>query len=171
MSVKIRQRDRGYRKLVKELAGGEITVGVLGQKAEEPHPDSELTVGQLAAVHELGLGVPERSWLRSWIDGNQRRIEQLSEQVWENISSGRLSRKVALEQMAATLVQEIQENVLQGGITPPLAESTITRKGHDTPLVDTKTLVSAIDYELKLKQIKSVHDRAQREILLRNQRR
>ncbi len=170
MSVKVKDKDRGYRKLMHELAGGEITLGII-DKAELPHPSSDLTIGELAAIHELGIGVPERSWLRSWIDGNRAYIESSSAQAWQQIATGKLSRKDALDRLGRDWANQIQENILQGNIIPPLAASTVASKGHSVPLIDTMTLIEAIDYELKLKNIKSIRDAGVREVVRRNQRR
>ncbi len=153
-----------------ELAGGEITLGII-DKAEFPHPSSDLTIGELAAIHELGIGVPERSWLRSWIDGNLTYIQASSAEAWQKIATGQLSRKDALDRLGRDWANQIQENILQGNIMPPLAASTVAKKGHATPLIDTMTLIEAIDYELKLKNIKSIRDSGVREVVRRNQRR
>ncbi len=164
MSLKVKDRDRGYRKLIKDLAGVELTIGVQGEDAEKPHPSSELTVGELAAIHELGLGVPERSWLRSWVDKNQALMEADLAIAWRRIAGGESRRKV-MNEVGAKWVLDIQEGIISGEITPALAPSTIAQKGFDTPLVDTMTFVTSISHSLKLLAIKSIKSRAVREVL------
>jgi len=170
MSVKIKERDHGFKALLKELAGGEVTIGVQGAEALKPHGDSGLTVGNIAVIHELGLGVPQRSWLRAWMDANHDFIEKTSAEAWGAITNRTLSRKVALERMGQQWVSHLQDWMLSGGVEPPLAESTIARKGNDIPLIDTMELVTAITAKVKLQQLKSIKDPAVRAVVRANKR-
>ncbi len=169
MSLKIRDKDRGYRKLIRDLAGVELTIGVQGDEAQKPHPSSELTVGEIAAIHELGLGVPERSWLRSWVDQNGPTMEADLAVAWQRIAGGESRRKV-MDSVGDKWVRDIQERILAGEITPALAPSTVAEKGHSVPLVDTMTFITSITHSLKLLAIKSVKDRSVREVLRRSGR-
>ncbi len=74
VTTKVTDRDAGFRKMVGQLGEmGNVTIGVQGKEALEPHPSGDLTVGEVAAIHELGLGVPRRSWLISWFDKFEKR--------------------------------------------------------------------------------------------------
>lgn len=129
-------------------------IGVLPEDAAKPHqnPDGShgpLTVGEVAEIHELGLGVPERSFIRAWFDENQQRIKKDLRNAARALARRRnkLSYRQLLEKLAAKYVIEIQENMLS--IPPPLARSTIDSKGHSMTLFHTGHLQKSISYEIE----------------------
>jgi hypothetical protein len=143
-------KDYGYREtlaLFRKL-GIELDVGVFGPKAEERHKDSDATVGEIAVYHEFGLGVPERSFIRAWFEQNSRT-------VIDDMRAGLirvLKRELTPEQLADLLGQKYVGQIqarMAAGIPPPLAESTIARKGSSIPLIDTGQLRSAVTYEVR----------------------
>ncbi|MEY4507947.1 MAG: hypothetical protein RLZZ450_69 [Pseudomonadota bacterium] len=158
VKTKVKEKGPGFAKLISELAGGTITIGVQGEEATMQHPNTDLSVGELAAVHELGLGVKERSWLRSWFDQNQARIQAETRAALAQVAVRRVSRKQALEELGYRWTDEIRENIQMGRITPPLAQATIDAKGHDIPLLESGVLMNSITFRLFLSQIKSVAD-------------
>ena len=159
----VTDKDHGYKKLAAELGGaGTLTLGVQGKEATQKHPESDLTIGQVAAIHELGIGVPERSWLRSWMDANEQRMKQETASAYAAFIAGRVSRKKALEGLGFKWVRELRENIELGRITPPLAASTIARKGHAIPLLATGSVKNAITFKLFLPQARNIKDPAER---------
>lgn len=128
-----------------------ILVGVQGKGAEETHngenPDQE-TVGEIAGRHELGIGVPERSWLRAWVDENNPMIQDDLRAAMRAVLLGRLTREQAVEILGVKYVGLIQTRIANG-ILPPNAPSTIARKESSTPLIDTGQMRSAITYVLE----------------------
>lgn len=162
---KVVEKGPGFEKLIAELAGGALFVGVQGDEAKMTHPNSDLSVGELAAVHELGLGVPERSWLRAWFDENNERIQAQTREALGRVARREVSRKRALEELGYGWVDEIRENIASGRIKPALSEETKRRKGHDIPLLESGTMMNAITFRLFLKQIKGIADPALRAAL------
>lgn len=133
--------------------GLELDVGVLGPAAEAPHRDPDgqagpLTVAEVAAFHELGLGVPERSFVRAWFEANHQQVLQDLRAGLQQIVLGRLTPEQVTDLIGQKCVAGIRARI-QSGIDPPLAESTIARKGSSTPLIDTGQLWSAISYEVR----------------------
>lgn len=165
-SVTIKDVDKGFKRLAAELGEmGSVTLGVQGKEAEEMHPKAGISVGQLAATHELGLapGVPQRSWLRSWIDANESRMAAETRAKLQDVLAGRTTRKKALADLGYKWTAELRDNIWQGRITPALSALRIQRKGGETrPLLDTYTLMNAISYRVFLKQFKSIRDTVQR---------
>lgn len=152
MSAKITTRDQGYTKTLRLLrqAGLSLTLGVQGPQAAAEHRDpdgasSGLTVGELAAIHELGLGVPERSWLRAWFEENHKRVVEDLRTGLVQVVAGRMTVDQLGEVLGVRYVGDIQARI-SNGIPPPLADSTIARKGSSVPLIDTGQLRSAITY-------------------------
>lgn len=141
----VTDRDRGARATIARLAGARgatIDVGIIGERAAEAYEDG-ITVAQVAEWAEFGLGQPERSWLRAWVDSSDAAIKaQIRAQV-AGFSSGRFTRRQALERLAAWMVGEIRARIARG-IAPPNAQSTIDRKGSSTPLIDKGQFRSSI---------------------------
>lgn len=167
LKTKVTEKGPGFRQMFEDLAGGSITLGSQGPDAEKQHPDYNGTVGELMALHELGLGVPERSWLRSWIDKNQGRVKADMAQAMQEIISGRKSRKAALEEMGYKWTEDMRANIVDGKIRPAIAASTAQAKGHNTPLLDTAEGVNSVTFKLFLKQVKSIADKSVREAVRR----
>lgn len=138
-------RDRGYSRTLAALGPlGSIKLGVQGQKASEQHEGMPITVGAIAEIHELGLGVPERSWLRAWCDAKQDMVLQDSMDALKQVILGKLTRERALAVLCLKWQGDIQQWIAEGNVTPELAQSTIDRKGSSVPLIHTGQLRSAI---------------------------
>lgn len=157
-SVKV--KDHGRNKLMRSVGsegwhGRTIFLGIQGKEAAESKSvkaadgsvsqDDSLTVGAVAAFHELGLGVPERSWLRGWVDENHAMILDDMRRVQRQIILGKLTPDKAAEILGLKWQASIQERITRG-IDPPLEAETIARKGSSTPLIDTGQIRSAITY-------------------------
>ena len=154
----VKEKGPGFKKLYDQLGGiGTITLGVQGKEAKEKHSNSELTVGQIAAIHELGLGVPKRSWLVAWLDKNQTKMLAAARRAMVQVASGKKSRKKALQELGQDWVEQLQENIDFRGVDgPPLSETQKKRKGHGIPLLETGDLRDAITYKLYLPRFKNV---------------
>jgi hypothetical protein len=97
----------------------------------------------VAAAHELGLGVPERSWLRGWADENEDENAALMKRIARGIAKGDIPLEQLAEQTALSMTSGIQERISRG-IPPPLSQTTIDRKGSSVPLIDTGQLRTSI---------------------------
>lgn len=139
MSVRIRDEDRGFRRIVRTMIqadGSEVSVGV-----QEPQAGTDrggITNAGVAAIHEFGApskNIPERSFIRSTVDENRNRYARLFDRVGRDAATGRQALGalfVAGEQVRADIVRKIQS-----GIPPPV-------KRGGTPLIDTGLLLSSI---------------------------
>lgn len=121
-------------------------VGIQGRKAEEKKANG-LTVAALGAIHEFGLGVTERSWLRGWFDENQVEIAEDLRKAGRGILLGRFTRERILDVLGLKYVGQIQARIARN-IPPPLAAATIRKKGSSVALIDTNQLRSAITHML-----------------------
>lgn len=138
-------RDRGARALVQRLTGARgatIDVGILGERAAEAY-EAGITVAQVAEWAELGIGQPMRSWLRGWIDSNDREIRDRIRAEARAVAAGTRPRRQAMERLAAWMVGGIRARIAEG-IAPPNAPATVERKGSSTPLIDTGQLRSSV---------------------------
>lgn len=119
-----------------------VDVGVIGENAAEVKPEG-VTVGLVAAWAELGLGQPQRSWLRGYINENEKEIEALITQENVKVLQTDQTKSQALHRIGIWLVGQIQTRISEG-IPPENAQSTIDRKGSSTPLIDTGQLRSSM---------------------------
>ena len=152
----IRDTDKGYAATMRRMGNlaksrRVLMVGVMGQEASAVHDGEEkssVTVGEIAAWAELGIGQPERSWLRAWFDLHETEIKADLRQVAQGIIEGRYTEETGLELLGQKYVGQIQARIA-AGIDPPNAESTVARKKSSTPLIDTGQLRSAVTYLLR----------------------
>lgn len=148
---RVRVIDRGATQAVRRLGSAHgpptLAVGIQGKKAQEKKPGG-LTIAELGAIHEFGLGVPERSWLRAWYDENQAEIADDLRKAGRGILLGRFTRERILEILGLKYVGQIQARIARN-IPPPLAASTTKKKGSSVALIDTGQLRSAITHLLE----------------------
>ncbi len=151
--VKIKDTDKGYRKMLKLLTSGKkpvVQVGIFGEKGAETHKDSDgLTVLEVGAFHEFGLGNnPERSFIRGWVDENESKVvEFLGKEVERATKNGAEDFDQGLERLGLFCQSGIQARMSQG-IPPPLKKATVDRKGSTVPLIDTGQLRASITYKV-----------------------
>lgn len=147
--------------------GASVKVGVLESKGGSAQAsDSTITVSELAAIHEFGLGrVPERSFIRSYFDlAGQELIgiaSKLMAQAIANVAKSGVPMSEAtqhaiLSKLGIYASNKIKERIGKGEIKPELDRKTIEKKTRDgkkgdTPLIDTGQLRSSITYEVEIK--------------------
>lgn len=144
--------DHGWKELEQRLnalsSTAHVLVGVQGASGDAQHRDSEMTVAELASIHEFGLGVPERSFLRSTMDENEGQLLRLASQLGQGVIDGKFSQQQALG-LLGTKAQGLVVEKIREHIDPPNAPSTVKQKGSSTPLIDSAQLVQAITYEVR----------------------
>lgn len=144
----VRDQDQGYDALVKRvfaLGSPKISVGI--HEADGAQEHDGLSVVALASIHEFGIGVPERSFIRAWFDENDVRAKEALRLLLVSVVEGKRQPAQALELFALWAVGEIQARMARG-IPPALAARTIADKGSSVPLIDTGQLRSSISYEI-----------------------
>lgn len=148
----IRDVDRGYKKLFRNLKKHRrqdlvVTVGI--HAAAGGHKAGDLTVAEVGAFHEFGLGNnPERSFIRAWFDETKSTNRKLLRAVYKKVLLGKLDEAAALGIMGAAFAGQIQQRIASG-IAPALAPETVERKGSSTPLIDTGQLRSSVTFEVR----------------------
>lgn len=150
----VRIKDNGYAAFLRTVAKTPETVkvGIFGQEAQTTHQNDRggaITVGELAGIHEMGEGnIPERSWLRSWVDGHEKVIGMfISGRLRAAYRQGQIDTKEAMRQVGLWAVGRISQHI-NSNIPPPLAPMTIKRKGHDLALVETHQMIDSIKSEV-----------------------
>ncbi len=148
-------KDLGIGKLrenLAELGRLRVLVGVQGTEATATHPNSDESVGQVAYWLHFGT---KRMAARPFID---RAVAELQngatvavKRAAADLVDGRSSDPVAtLKPLGSQAVQAVAHEIATSREwAAPLAAVTVTRKGHDQPLVDTGTVSRAVTYTIR----------------------
>lgn len=153
MATGLRDRDRGYQKLMTELLKEDqpvISVGILAAKGAEEHKNAEeggekLTVLDVAIKNEFGLGVPARSFIGAWFDLNSAKVVKEAHVLFKLVLQGKYEKWQVFEIIGQRAVGGIQKRIADG-IAPANSPRTIALKGSSKPLIDTGQLRSSITY-------------------------
>jgi hypothetical protein len=111
------------------------------------YPDGT-PVGLVAAVNEYGApsrGVPPRPFFRNMIADKSA---DWPEALGKTLQATGLDQTKALELMGQGVAAQLRQSIVETD-SPPLAQSTIDRKGSSKPLVDTGHMLNSVDYEVK----------------------
>lgn len=143
--VRVKRIDRGWNQIRKKIKNQRwtITVGVQGKEADTTSEDGDTTLADVAVINEMGLGVPERSFIRSTLDANRRRYNALMGGVGDAAVAGKITVERGAKLVALVVEGDVKQAIADG-IPPPNEESTIKAKGSSTPLIDTGQLRGAI---------------------------
>ncbi len=145
-SSKTRVIDHGHDALIRNVAKmkkAAVEVGIFSAEGAQEYEGGKATVLDVATFNEFGLGVPERSFLRDYVDQNEPKIRGYIRALALKIKEGKIDQQIGLERLGLKIVGEIQKRIADG-IPPPNAASTIERKGSSKPLIDTEQLRSSI---------------------------
>lgn len=114
---------------------------------EDQRYDDGTSVAQVARWNEFGTkaGIPQRPFMRTAMVQHEKDwIEKLKTIVQKEMDKEKsVNIDAALKKFGELVAGDIQETILTGGFQPN-APSTIKRKGHSTPLVDTGVMISSI---------------------------
>lgn len=103
-----------------------------------------LTISEIAEIHEFGLGVPERSWLRAWFDEREGNFPAaIKAELEAAMKAGEKTFEPALDRFGVTTQGSIQKRI-SDFIPPENSPVTIARKGSSTPLIAEGLFRSAI---------------------------
>lgn len=153
MQVKITDRDHGYKAFLAKMAEASkergITVGIHAAEGSAPVPGGKgTTLVEVGTWNEFGTdSIPSRSFIREWFDEYLPLNTDAKRKLMRQVVEGRRDVPWVLRTLGVLFVGQIQQRIAQG-IDPANAESTIARKGSDTPLINTGQLRSGITYEV-----------------------
>lgn len=120
-----------------------VRVGVLDSS---PSRDGGPSNAQIGAWHELGAGVPRRSWLRDYVNPRASEIRSDLKKAVRAAAAGD-DPNIAFGRIGAKHVGGIQSRI-SNRIPPPLAQSTVEQKGSNVPLIDTGQFRTSITWDL-----------------------
>lgn len=153
MPVNIKQANSGWLEaLIDRYKGGaEVAVGLPrgsdGAGVRYPNGTDLLDV---AYYNELGIGVPERAFIRAGVRSNLDKINDLSAELVPEINEGKIDLTTAGEAIGLLAAAGVKQFIIDLE-TPPNAPSTVKAKGSSNPLVDTGLLNQSITHEVREK--------------------
>lgn len=138
---------RGLERALAQIAArlsrtGTLQVGFLGGKT---YPDGT-DVASVAFWNEYGTEhSPPRPFFRN---GVERYSPGWPEQIAENLRDTEYDTDKTLDRMGHLIVDQIKQSIRDTN-SPPLAESTVRRKGFDKPLIDTGVMIDSVAFSKK----------------------
>jgi len=140
-------KDSGWdKKLLDMLDEQTLVVGL--REANGGRTDTELSNPEIGSFHEFGLGVPERSFLRSTFDEKEGSYRNILSKLATRTAK-QLKGNIPLELLGLKVEADVK-NKIRSNIPPPLSEATLARKkGKNVALIDTTQLIESIDYEVR----------------------
>lgn len=132
--------DLGIDKMInnlKEVDGKTVEAGIFGGFEQKK-----------AMWQEYGTnrGIPSRPFLRNTMYENEARFASFILPYIQNVLEGG-SPDAVFDALGPFMVMSIQRTIAAGGFTA-LAPSTIKKKGHSKPLLDTGAMYGAITWNL-----------------------
>lgn len=147
--VRIRDTDRGYARLMRQLESAlvrRLSVGLHPDAASMRQEGSDSSLLTIALAHEFGTStVPERSFIRAWADENHAKNLARIRRVARTILKHPESEERLLRELGKEMADEIQARISRG-ISPALKPESARQKGSNTPL-EGGQLVKAIRAE------------------------
>jgi len=141
--------DLGYKKALKKLIslkGTTIQAGIL--KDAGTNEDGEY-IADYANANEYGLGVQERSFMRSTYDEQEAKWNKDADKIVEYIIKDpdvNVDNLIAI--LGEKMVGDIKEKIASN-IPPPNSDATIKRKKSSRTLIDSGVMRNSIEYEIK----------------------
>lgn len=146
----VRDTDRGYKRTVDtifDLSANPVDIGV-GVFDDSGTYGDGTSVVEVAMYQEFGTSrIPERSFIRAYIDENEIRIREMMRDSLQAVARGVVSKDTAMRLLGQKIANEMKGR-LSAGIPPPNAPSTVKQKGVNAPLVNTGRLREAIKYRV-----------------------
>jgi hypothetical protein len=149
-----------------------VDVGIIGEQASSKTGD--LTLAQLASVQEFGvvisvtpkmrgflsanglqlkkstkeITIPSRPFIRQTFDEQIPELDRKSNELLDQVISGKITKKKALSELGQTHQNQIQSNMATKGKFKENHGFTERRKGSSQPLIDTGRLRQSINFEV-----------------------
>lgn len=123
---------------------GTLRVGFL-EKAT--YPDGK-SVAMIAAINEYGApsrGQPARPFFRRMIRSKQG---EWPAAIAALLQANDYDAVKTLDLAGAAIAGQLRQSIVDL-VSPPLAPSTVEKKGFDKPLVDTAHMLKSVDHEVK----------------------
>jgi hypothetical protein len=132
--------DKGFNKIIENLerlARTELTVGIFEGSVNR----DGIEIAPYAYRNEFGLGVPQRSFMRSTYEEKNGWKNGIN-QVYDEVIQGR-SVESAVGMLGEIVTNDIKTKI-SNNIPPPNAIETVRRKGSSKTLIDTGAMRQSV---------------------------
>lgn len=133
---------------IKKLNNAGLTVGI---HPEDNTREDGKSNADIAAAHEFGLGVPQRSFFRPVLARQAPQRLEINAIYRDGLSKalrGQTTIKAVNIRVGKMMVQAVQKKI-DSGVPPANAPLTVARKGHGRTLRDTLQMRNAIKYKVR----------------------
>lgn len=157
----VKDTDKGFAIFMKRArkhakATGGVEVGIFDTATRQANPGDHgqpTTNIQVASWMEFGVPerrIPERSFLRSTVDRNAKKYEELLKRAHEKALNDGADEKHLLALIGEVAVADVRQTIRSQGFGEwePLKESTIQAKGSSQALIHTGQLMNSITYKV-----------------------
>jgi hypothetical protein len=138
-----------------EAAKLEVTVGIQGREAQERYILEDgspgLTLGEMAIIHEFGIGVPKRPIWKIFNHTKRSRIATIYKQAAKELVLDKRSTPLSVLKRAGDSIALEAEKVFTQSRRwlKPNAASTVAQKGFDYPLHDSLKMANSITWAVR----------------------
>lgn len=146
-------KDLGWKKILRNMRKIDAKAVKVGIQDGDKTSDGKESLAYIASLHEFGSPggkIPERSFIRTAIDKNEHKINNLSDGLALKILNGSVTVRGALDLIGLKVTGMIQEQITDGDYVP-LAPATIRRKKNnsDKPLIDTGHMFQSVRHVIE----------------------
>lgn len=142
-------RDLGFNRIMRDLQkldGMEVVAGMLKDSGRAENGASYVDI---ATWNEYGTRrIPSRPFIRISADTNKAAWVKMAQQCVNNVIDGDSPRDAA-QVVGHRMVEDIRKVFGDKSKLAPNAPSTIKKKGHDKPLIDTGKLKATVNYRVE----------------------
>lgn len=142
-------RDLGFNRIMRglqKLDGMEVVAGILKDSGKAENGASYVDI---ATWNEYGTRrIPSRPFIRISADTNRQTWTKIAQQCVNGVIDGDSPRDAA-QVVGHRMVEDIRKVFGDKSKLAPNAPSTIKKKGHDKPLIDTGKLKATVNYRVE----------------------
>lgn len=143
---------------LKRLAEMDITVGFQGRSGSKRHPNGTASVAEVARYMEFGTDdIPARPFLRTTEKQHKGELKKVNRRALADLVDQRADVDQVAAKVGEAAVEAVRDTIDSASMwAEPLKRSTVKRKGHSRPLVDTETMRDNVSWAARENgQIKS----------------
>lgn len=147
---KVTAQGKRFLKELQKLSEKQVRVGLKRGKKGKRHngTSSQTDLVDIALYNELGTStIPSRPFLAQTVQMHEEEIKEMAATEVSQALLGEKDSQQAFEVIGEDVRKKVQNRIDEGQFVPN-APSTIRRKGHDHPLIDTGTMRDSISYTI-----------------------
>lgn len=157
--MKVRDIDHGWKRIkeqAREINDSRVRIGILQNAGMAKTRNekgklvkSDATLAEVAFWNEYGTDdIPERPFVRATADENRNFYAKILKVQLGEVFARRKTVQGALELVGTKAKAQLKKKI-RDVKSPPNAPYTIQKKGSSNPLINTGSMLRAVDFEVK----------------------